>query len=172
VVVDVNTTNEAPAATDFTDKNAEDSASSSSKTVNIGDLSELLDVEVWHDFIQQLPLTGTVYQVVNNSRLKSVNNNEIQLELLPSVEHFCTENAVDKIVEAMSETLGRKIQLVMVTGDEGLLTPRLIAERRQQQKLDLLLDEFRKNPRVNDLLTVFSGHLSKDDIQVGKKDLH
>ncbi len=137
--------------------------------VVIDDLTQLTDANVWHDFIQQLELTGSIFQVLNNSRVLNINEDKLTLALLPSVEHFCTEAALEKIHEALGFHLKQSVKVLTELGQEDMLTPRMISEQRYQQRLEHILDEFKKNPKVNDLLTTFSGQITCEDIVVAEK---
>jgi DNA polymerase-3 subunit gamma/tau len=140
--------------------------------IEVKDLNDLRDPYLWHDFIHQLELTGTVFQVLNNSCVTAVNGDQLKIALLPSVEHFCTETAIEKISQAVTSHLKRTVKLVFETGTEDTLTPRLISEQYQQQQLDKVLQEFQQNPKVESILSVFSAELSKEDILVNKRRIH
>jgi DNA polymerase-3 subunit gamma/tau len=154
------------------DQQTAESSSANSQASNNQDtrvdwaIDDLLDVNNWHKAIQQLDLTGSFFQVVNNGYLSKSPDNHYQLAIIPSVEHFCTDSALQKISDGVANLVGQPVSLTMQVADETALTPKLISEQHHQQKLEQKVSEFKANKTVAKLLDTFATDISSNDIQL------
>ncbi len=129
-------------------------------------LDELSDPSAWHRLVQQLNLSGSIFQVLNNSRVETIENGAVNLQLLQSVEHFVTDNAKQKIVSELESNLGAPIKLNFEYVEHLERSPKEISEQNHIARLESIKDEFKANNKVASLLTAFSADLTRDDIQI------
>ncbi|WP_144394961.1 DNA polymerase III subunit gamma/tau [Pleionea sediminis] len=170
-------TNESSSSADATQEltqGIEDNIQQTEEIFEPASLDELKDTTSWHKFVQQLGLSGSIFQVLNNSRVVSVEGAKVTLNLLQSVEHFLTDNARQKIGDALNESLNdslveslnSKIKLDYLFVEEASDTPKLISERLHIEKLKSIKEGFENNPKVSALLETFGANISLDDIQL------
>ncbi len=134
--------------------------------LNLSSEQELLDPYVWHQWINQLELTGTVFQVLNNSKVKSISANDLIVEIIPAAEHFATALALEKISNAVSQQLKKTVSIKIELGDDELLSPKVISEQQHQENLQKALATLNSNPKVQAILEKFNTQISIDDIQL------
>ncbi len=144
---------------------AEDETKSTVDTTPV-DFEEIGDPVAWHRLVQQLNLSGSIFQVLNNSRVEAIENGIISLQLLQSVEHFVTDNAKQKIASELESNLGVSIKLNYEYVERLERTPKEISEQNHIAHLESIKDEFKANQKVASLLNAFSADLTRDDIQI------
>lgn len=129
-------------------------------------LEQLIEADTWHDFIQQLSITGSIFQIINNSVVTQASQNQLQLNTLQSVEHFLTASAKGKIEQAMGDVLKQKVTLNIEFVETLENTPKLISEKRRVEQLKSIRGEFIDNPKVASLLQTFETDIAIENIQI------
>lgn len=134
--------------------------------VKVEQLEQLTDFDVWHDFIQQLSITGSIFQIINNSVVSQASQDKLRLNTIQSVEHFLTASAKDKIEQAMGEVLKQSVTLTIDFVESLENTPKLISEQRRLAQLKSIRGQFVANEKVASLLQTFETDIAIENIQI------
>ncbi|NVK89650.1 MAG: DNA polymerase III subunit gamma/tau [Gammaproteobacteria bacterium] len=120
----------------------------------------------WHAFIQQLPLTGALFQILNNSTVASIDGTRVCLTTRASVQHFMTDSARDKITADISTAVRQSVSVEFDYVDELANTPKDISEQNHLDYLNQVKDEFLANQNVQSILSTFDAQITTDNIEL------
>lgn len=129
----------------------------------------LAQPEKWHEFIQDLQLTGALFQILNNSSVVRVDNHTIALKTRSSVEHFVTDSAYKKIQDEVSRSLKVDVKIEFDYVEELFNTPKEISEQNYLNYLNQVKESFLENQKVVSILNAFQANISQQDIELDKQ---
>jgi DNA polymerase-3 subunit gamma/tau len=118
----------------------------------------------WAELLDKLPLKGIVYNVASHCELRQVDGDKAYMVLDETNASLYSDSQSQRIAAALSEYLGREIEVVLEVGSPRYETPanrarRLLEERRAQAVASIEAD-----PGVQLLLERFEGTLDHESI--------
>jgi DNA polymerase-3 subunit gamma/tau len=93
--------------------------------------TEVRDAGHWPVMLEQLALNGITQTLASNCCLQRLEGNEIVLILDKGHSSLCNDIQRQRIAEALSESLGRKMDLTIEISELSGPTPAMIAEQRR-----------------------------------------
>ena len=133
--------------------------------------TEVIDAGHWPVMLEQLALNGITQTLASNCCLQRLEGNEIVLILDKGHSSLCNDIQIQRIAEALSESLGRKMDLTIGIGELSGATPAMIAEQRRLQMLEDAVQEIESDGNVQSLIARFGARVVQGSISpVAKKE--
>jgi DNA polymerase-3 subunit gamma/tau len=126
--------------------------------------TEAVDAGHWPVMLEQLALNGITQTLASNCCLERLEDNEIVLILDKGHSSLCNDIQIQKIAEALSESLGRKMDLTIEIGEISGATPAMIAEQRRLQMLENAVQEIESDGNVQSLIAGFGARVVQGSI--------
>ena len=119
----------------------------------------------WHELLAALQLSGMARELGQHCGLKSIDNARIVLCLSPTHRHLQIKAAQDKLQQALSERLGRSLQLTIELEDVSGETPAAANMRRRQDRQDQAVAAIEQDGFVREAIDVFDATLIESSIK-------
>jgi len=119
--------------------------------------------------LEQLALNGITQTLASNCCLQRLEGNEIVLILDKDHSSLCNDIQIQRIAEALSESLSRKMDLTIEIGELSGATPAMIAEQRRLQMLEDAVQEIESDGNVQALIAGFGGRVVQGSISPAAK---
>ncbi len=133
--------------------------------------TEVIDAGHWPVMLEQLALNGITQTLASNCCLQRLEGNEIVLILDKGHSSLCNDIQRQRIAEALSESLGRKMDLTIEISELSGPTPAMIAEQRRLQMLEDAVQEIESDGNVQSLIAGFGARVVQASISpVAKKE--
>ena len=133
--------------------------------------TEVIDAGHWPVMLEQLALNGITQTLASNCCLQRLEGNEIVLILDKGHSSLCNDIQIQRIAEALSESLGRKMDLTIGIGELSGATPAMIAEQRRLQMLEDAVQEIESDGNVQSLIARFGARVVQGSISpIAKKE--
>ena len=131
--------------------------------------TEVIDAGHWPLMLEQLALNGITQTLASNCCLQRLEGNEIVLILDKDHSSLCNDIQIQRIAEALSELLSRKMDLTIEIGELSGATPAMIAEQRRLQMLEDAVQEIESDGNVQALIAGFGGRVVQGSISPAAK---
>ena len=131
--------------------------------------TEVIDAGHWPMMLEQLALNGITQTLASNCCLQRLEGNEIVLILDKDHSSLCNDIQIQRIAEALSESLSRKMDLTIEIGELSGATPAMIAEQRRLQMLEDAVQEIESDGNVQALIAGFGGRVVQGSISPAAK---
>lgn len=131
--------------------------------------TEVIDAGHWPVMLEQLALNGITQTLASNCCLQRLEGNEIVLILDKGHSSLCNDIQIQRIAEALSESLSRKMELTIEIGELSGATPAMIAEQRRLQMLEDAVQEIESDGNVQALIAGFGGRVVQGSISPAAK---
>jgi DNA polymerase III subunit gamma/tau len=119
----------------------------------------------WHTILASLKLGGMARELGQHCELLKVDVNRVFLRLSPTHRHLQIKPAQDKLQQALSEHLGRPVQLAIdlqeVVGD----TPAATAQRLRRERQDQAVASVEQDEFVREVIDIFDATLIESSIK-------
>lgn len=119
----------------------------------------------WHAILASLKLGGMARELGQHCELLKVGANRVFLRLSPTHRHLQIKPAQDKLQQALSEYLGRPIQLSVdleeIVGD----TPAAVAQRVRRERQDQAVASVERDEFVREVIDIFDATLIESSIK-------
>jgi DNA polymerase-3 subunit gamma/tau len=133
--------------------------------------TEVIDAGHWPVMLEQLALNGITQTLASNCCLQRLEGNEIVLILDKDHSSLCNDIQIQRIAEALGESLGRKMDLTIEISELSGATPAMIAEQRRLQMLEDAVQEIESDGNVQSLIAGFGARVVQGSISpVAKKE--
>jgi DNA polymerase-3 subunit gamma/tau len=133
--------------------------------------TEAIDAGHWPLMLEQLALNGITQTLASNCCLQRLEGNEIVLILDKDHSSLCNDIQIQRIAEALGESLGRKMDLTIEISELSGATPAMIAEQRRLQMLEDAVLEIESDGNVQSLIAGFGARVVQGSISpVAKKE--
>lgn len=109
----------------------------------------------WSEILPKLGLTGMAYALASNCSLQSVTDTHVKLALAAKHEPMLNAKLKERISEAFSTYLNRKIQLEIVITTDELATPVKQVEQETASRLATAKKNLLNDPRVQQLVEMY-----------------
>jgi DNA polymerase-3 subunit gamma/tau len=126
--------------------------------------TETADAGNWPVLLEQLGLSGITQTLASNCCLQRLEGDEIVLLLDKGHSSLCNDTQIQRIGEALSESLGRKMNLTIDIGELSGATPAMIAEQHRLQILDEAVHEIESDGNVQSLIAGFGARVVQGSI--------
>ncbi|MEP5765610.1 MAG: DNA polymerase III subunit gamma/tau [Halieaceae bacterium] len=124
----------------------------------------VLEPARWAELLDQLPLSGIVYNVASHCELRQVDGDRAYLVLDESNASLYNDSQAQRIGAVLSESLGREIQVNIEVGSPRYETPAARAQRLLDERQAKALDAIESDPRVKLLLDRFGGTIDRESV--------
>ena len=119
----------------------------------------------WHAILASLKLGGMARELGQHCELLRVDPSRVFLRLSPTHRHLQIKPAQDKLQQALSEYLGRPIQLSVdleeIVGD----TPAAVAQRVRRERQDQAVASVERDEFVREVIDIFDATLIESSIK-------
>jgi DNA polymerase-3 subunit gamma/tau len=109
----------------------------------------------WNDILPKLGLTGMTLSLASNCTLASITETHVKLTLAASHQTMLNAKLKDRMAEAFSAYLHRKIQLEIDISTEALATPVKQQQQDQATRLAAAKQTMLNDPRVKQLVEMY-----------------
>jgi len=116
---------------------------------------------------ERLHISGMPRQLAEHSILSSINGNEIHIQLDADADHLDSPRFVERLQDALSESTGSIIKLVVSKGSDGaaMVTPAKIEKKRQHDVMSAAKAAINDDPLVQQLLAEVDGKVDENSVQ-------
>ncbi len=118
----------------------------------------------WADLLEALSLGGLVYNVASHAELRQVEGDKLYFVLDEANASLYSEAHADKIGQAVSEYMGRSLQVHLEIGVPRFETPAGRAQRLLDERQQQAVSAIEQDPRVQLLMDKFGGTLEEGSI--------
>ena len=119
----------------------------------------------WHEILASLKLGGMARELGQHCELLKVDSNRVFLRLSPTHRHLQIKPAQDKLQQALSDYLGRPVQLSIdleeIVGD----TPAAVAQRLRRERQDQAVASVEQDEFVREVIDIFDATLIESSIK-------
>ena len=126
--------------------------------------SATFEPEQWPEFLEQLGLRGSVYQVASNTELRQVDGGNVYLMLDETSTALFREDFVGKIQQSLTGYLEKPVQVHLEIGAPRGETPARRTQRLLEEARQETIESMQHDPKVKLLLDHFEGTLDIDSI--------
>jgi len=119
----------------------------------------------WHAMLASLKLGGMARELGQHCELRSVTDNRVVLCLSPTHRHLQIKAAQDKLQQALSDHLGRAVQLSIALDDVVGETPAVVAQRRRHERQEQAVASVEQDAFVREVIDVFDATLIESSIK-------
>ncbi len=119
----------------------------------------------WRDVLPALKLGGMARELAQHCELRGSDGGQINLRLAPTHRHLQMKPAQDKLQLALSEHLGRPVQLRIELADVERLTPAAEARIGRKELQDRAVAAIEKDGFVRDIIEMFDATLIESSIK-------
>ncbi|MCY4425846.1 MAG: DNA polymerase III subunit gamma/tau [Halieaceae bacterium] len=149
-------------ATESEQETAEPPEPASTESPNHGGAA--FEPEQWPEFLEQLGLRGSLYQVASNTELRQVEGGNVYFLLDETSTALFREDFVEKIQHSLTGYLEKPVQVHLEIGAPGRETPARRTQRLLEQARRETIESMQHDPKVKLLLDHFEGTLDIDSI--------
>ena len=149
-------------ATESVEETAEPPEPASQESPNHGGAA--FEPEQWPEFLEQLGLRGSVYQVASNTELRQVDGGNVYFLLDETSTALFREDFVEKIQQSLTGYLEKPVQVHLEIGTPRRETPARRTVRLLEQARRETIESMQHDPKVKLLLDHFEGTLDIDSI--------
>ncbi|PIP81023.1 MAG: hypothetical protein COW84_02115, partial [Gammaproteobacteria bacterium CG22_combo_CG10-13_8_21_14_all_40_8] len=139
---------------------------SSTKTTNAFSENEPISATNWGLIAKNLDLGGMNRQLILGSRFYRLEQDNLMISCQNAPKTMLTPDRMQQIVDALKNTLGKKLHLEIVDDDDNALgeSARQIQQRIEKEKQQQAQHIIDNHPLVNDVLNKFNGKIREDSI--------
>jgi DNA polymerase-3 subunit gamma/tau len=119
----------------------------------------------WHRIVSELQLSGLPRELAQNCELRSLSGDLCLLRLAPTRQHLQMKPAPEKLQKALSDYLGRAIQLRIELGQNDTETPAITADRQRQQVQARATDAINTDGFVREAIESFDAEIVETSIK-------
>jgi DNA polymerase-3 subunit gamma/tau len=120
--------------------------------------------KTWADIAPQLGLTGLAMALASHCVLKSIDETQIQLALAPQHAPLLNAASAQRLQDALSTYLGRKIIAKISLEETGEETPALQQEQKQQQAQHMAEEGIKTDPQVQAMMQRLGASIINESI--------
>jgi DNA polymerase-3 subunit gamma/tau len=118
----------------------------------------------WAELLEQLGLSGILYNVASHCELRRVDGDKAYLVLDESNGSLYSENHCERIADAINLKLGREVSVFIEVGVPEYETPAAKLQRLLDERLAKAVSSIEADPRVQLLIDQFEGELDRGSI--------
>ncbi len=127
--------------------------------------AELIEI-TWLEMAEDLNLKGMVRELARNLHLKSAKNLQWEFVIDHNLRHLATRDSIERLRIAISEELGKDVQLQLSDSEEGLLqTVAAIEQTRLRTQLTEAERSIDEDPTICALKKNLGAQIIEDSIQ-------
>ena len=119
----------------------------------------------WHQLVERLSLQGMLRVLANNCALIRREDNIYHLELAPAHATLRNSKLEERLQEAMSAHLGKKVKLLFTVTPPSAETPAALQERVSQDRLRSAQEAIAQDNHVKTLQEMFDARIVPDSIR-------
>ena len=119
----------------------------------------------WADLLPQLSINSSALNFARNCCLESDADDIFSLTISPKHEVLLQPQQVDRLEQALSEKLAKKIKLKVLVGRPSKPTPEELAAQRRRARLDKAEQMLMADPFVQDMMNRFGASLDKESLK-------
>jgi DNA polymerase-3 subunit gamma/tau len=113
----------------------------------------------WNEIVDALAISGLERELAMNCSLQAQDENNIVLAIPATCANLCSENAVSRLQQSLSDYYGRKLELKIQPTEEKVETPTLLKQQRQQEQQQAAEKAIQQDKVVKALQETFNADL-------------
>ena len=129
------------------------------------DCAKVLSKENWAAILSELKLTGVTLSLSNNCVVEKVSENTCELVLNKHHASLWNQNHESRISSALSEYMGRKIQVKVRIGEPQTETPAQADLREKKLAEEKAIELINNDDNIKQLIQGFDGRLDQESIK-------
>lgn len=106
----------------------------------------------WHQMVSALPLSGLARELAQQSELRLLDDKQCLLRLPPGQSHLQMKPSPERLQQALSDYLGRPLQLRIELGESEAETPAATAGRQRKELQAQAVNAITQDAFVQDML--------------------
>ena len=110
-------------------------------------------------------LQGMLKQFAMNCSLLSFEQDKYQVAIDPSFENLLNKERIQQLQTALTEYLGKPVQLDIQVKQVDVETPAMQARREEQARLDAAQQSLQSDNNVKKIMDTFGASINPDSIQ-------
>ncbi len=119
----------------------------------------------WHAILAALKLGGMARELGQHCDLRTIEESSVFLCLSPTHRHLQMKPAQDKLQQALSDYLGRPVQLSIELAEITGETPAAAAQRNRQERLEQAVASIEQDEFVREAIDLFDATLIESSIK-------
>ena len=119
----------------------------------------------WRNMIEELQIGGMSRELAQHCELRELAETQCILRLPPAHRHLQMKPAQDKLQQALSDYLGRPIQLRIELAEVERATPAASVQQERKARQDLAVASIEQDPFVRDVIDTFDASLIESSIK-------
>ena len=116
----------------------------------------------WPVLVETLGLRGAGQQLAANSVYRRREGGTVHLEISATHQHMATEQLVGRLEEALTRHFGENLKVRIHVGEGALVTPAVLDEQRDAEKLAAARVAVASDPRMRELCETFDTQVNPD----------
>src|SRR5574343_705002 len=119
----------------------------------------------WHQIVAALSVSGLARELAQNCELRQLGENLCVLRLSPKQGHLQMKPNPDRLQQALSEYLGRPVQLLIELGENEVDTPAATAGRQRQELQERAETAIAQDGFVRDMIDTLGASVVESSIK-------
>jgi DNA polymerase III subunit gamma/tau len=119
----------------------------------------------WNELVMTLPLTGLARELAQNCELRTLTAETCLLRLHGSQAHLQMKANIDKLQQALRETLGRPVLLKIELGQPEVETPALVDTREKRERQQVAIEAIEQDLFVREAIETLDASLLETSIK-------
>ncbi len=119
----------------------------------------------WYELLAALKLGGMARELGQHCELLGIDASRVLLNLSPTHRHLQMKPAQDKLAQALSDHLGRPVQLSIQLAEASGDTPAATAQRRRHERQDRAVAAVEQDDFVREAIDLFDATLIESSIK-------
>lgn len=116
----------------------------------------------WPSLVDTLGLRGAGHQLAANCVYRRREGSTVHLEISSTHQHMATDQLVARLEEALTRHFGESLKVRVQPGEGVLVTPALLDEQRDAEKLAAARVAVAADPRIRELCETFDTQVNPD----------
>ncbi len=125
----------------------------------------------WHDILPKLTLSGAALALAKNCSLDQLTETQVVLKATTKQKALMQPKQIQRINDALSEYLGRKVTLKIDMTENLPQTPTTFAKEKQAKAYDTAKQTITTDPKVQQMMQTFNATLVEGSIITNETDL-
>lgn len=119
----------------------------------------------WHQMVASLPLSGLARELAQQSELRLLDESQCLLRLPPGQSHLQMKPSPERLQQALSDYLGRPLQLRIELGESEAETPAATAGRQRRELQEQAINAIKQDVFVQDMLNTLDATILDSSIK-------
>ena len=127
------------------------------------DVSENIEQD-WNNLVYKLDLNGLTLHLAKHSTLSTITDGACKLNISTNKKDIYPKSCLSDLMKKIKDYYGNKI-IIEVDYSDNLLTPAVLEDMNEKNKIDDTLDKIKDDPNINKIQKYFDADIDKQAIK-------